>query len=297
VNVYLSQDGDLIPSDYVVQWVQRSDLAPVPRTLEVTFRNSGGLADRIAEGTKLWTGREHLKYHVVKVVRGAPSGVMQGDEPLAALKVTALLDASVQIGYRTDRAIILENATFGEVYRACGGTVAIGNDFTVSRFSCMKGAIPSFHLARALQEEAGTLVLRDNRVSFVRLGDLFKQDPSCALYQTGASGVESQFLERHEVPSFYSLNDAGAMVAGDTTKTRGVSYQPRTDARALHNMSKVLIFRDEAQAAINLGLRAGDVVQVGSEKRVIMTAANIYETSQNNGQISSYTQLWLGGLS
>lgn len=298
MNVYLKADGELIPAEWIVRWVSRSVLAPIPRTMEITFRNTGGLAGKIVEGAKLWTGREHLKYHIVKVVTPEASGLIQGDEHLSVITATAMLDSCIKVGYRTDRAIVRENATFGEVFRASGAEISIQDDFTVARFSCLKGMIPSFHLAQSLQEEAGTLVLRDGKISFVRLIDIFKQQPKDLIVQAdAAAGVESEFLERHEIPSYFSLDDAGEFVQGDTSVTRGVIYHPRTERRELHNMSRVLVLRKIAPAAMAQSVVAGDAIRVGDETLAVMNAVHVFETSEANGQINSYSRFWLGGLS
>ena len=44
MNVYLGDNStDLIPNDILVSWILRSDLAPVPRTVEFIVQNKDGI--------------------------------------------------------------------------------------------------------------------------------------------------------------------------------------------------------------------------------------------------------------
>lgn len=295
MNVYLGENGTKqLPGEDITRWVLRSDLSPMPRTIEMTIKVSRNQALKV--GTVFWTGREMLKYQVVKIDRSEPVGVVQGDQAVQSIKVTALLDSCAQISYRRSRAVIQQNSTLGALYRACGAQINIGNDFNVRRFSCLWGQVPSFDLAVALQEECAALVLRDKRISATRLADLFRQTPIDQVGQSDTSAmIESAFLERHEIPAYFSITEAGAFLLGAFEDTRAVSFKPRTDERTLRNLSSVLVRRKVIDSTMCQQVIAGDLMRVGTENLVVMTAAHAYE--QRDGTTDSKSRLWLGAMS
>ena len=296
MNVYLKENGEQIPGDLILKWVLRSDLTPVPRTLEMVVKLIDGLQAKLAVGNAIWTGRENLKYQIVKVDRADPTGVVQGKDQLQAMKVTALLASCVQIAYRIPRAVVQQNATLGALFRACGAQASIGNDFTVPRFTCLKGRVPSFQLAMALQEEGAALVLRNKQISATRLADLFKQQAMDAVGQADTSAMmESEFLERHEIPAYFSTDETGAFVMGALETDRNMQYRPRTDERTLRNLSKVLVTRKVMNSDLCEQINAGDLLNIDGTKLVVITAAHAMELQE--GTVSSKSRLWLGAMS
>lgn len=297
MNVYFSDNGgDQLPGQFIQRWVLRSDLTPVPRTVELTVKVSGDIQERLKVGANFWTGREMLKYEVVKLDRADPSGVVQGTEQRQAMTVTALLASCAQIAYRRPTAVIAEGRTLGALFRACGATASIADDFTVKRFACMRGQVPSFQLAIALQEEAAALVLRNKKLSVVRLPDLFNKTAIDAVGQADTTAkIESEFLERHEVPSYFSTAENNAFVMGAFENARTSVYWPRADEGTLRNMSKVLVLRKVVPSAMCQEVNAGDMMVVEGEKLVVITAAHCFE--QREGTTDSKSRLWLGAMS
>lgn len=281
--------------DCIVQLVQRSDLAPVPRTVELTVRNMTGMDAKFAEGAVFYTGRENLAYRVVKQERNAGTGIVQGKDVMGTLTVHAFLDACAAIGFRRQKAVIKENATFGQIYRACGATVGVQNDFPVAHFACLAGRVPSFDIALALQEECGALVLRNGVLSVMRLPDLLKQTPVATLQSGTDQGVTSEFLLRHEVPAFFSVDKTGAVIQGNVTNTRAMQFVPNLDARQLFNMSRVLVTRQVIRSTLASKVNAGDAVKVGGQVYAVITTADVFE--QMDGATNSYSKIWVGTLS
>lgn len=297
MNVYLKNGSDQLPGDLILEWINRSDLSTAPRSLELTVLAKDGLQQRLVEGASLWTGRENLEYAIVKVDKPTPAGVVRGGEQLQALKVTALLRNFRGLAYRRERAVIADGQTIGACFRACGAEIAIGNDFPVRRFACYAGEVPSFHLARALQEECAALVLRDGRLSAERLPELFRQAPKDITGQNDPSHlIESEFLQRHEIPAAFSLDAMGNFVRGNFDAGRTVAFIPRTDERVLRNMTRVLVTRRILDSQLAEEIIAGDAVEVAGEKLVVMTAAHRM-THREGGAITSVSRFWLGSLS
>lgn len=297
MNVYLS-DGlrDQVPGDLIGRWVLRSDLAPVPRTVEIVFNDRDDLFERVGAGKSLWTGRETLEYEVVSAKRERLTAAEQDGNQLGAIRVTALLKACAGIAYLRDRAVVLERATLGEAYRSCGAKIAIGDDFHVERFSCLRGEVPSYAIAQALQEEGAALVLRDGRVAAKRLTELVAQAPVATIGQSDSTNAgDSPFVERHSIPAFISADDSGAVVAGDMAQARSIRYLPYTAERGLMNASKVLVVRRVADSDLAQHIAAGDVVDVDGERMVVITAA--HEMKAKDAVTESGSRFWLGGLS
>jgi hypothetical protein len=286
--------AELLPGDMVARCVVRSDLSPVPRTVELTVRMKDDIEKRLKEGAYFWAGWEVLKYRVIKTQR-VKSGMIQGGEEVGAWSVVALLDSCAEIAFRRSKAVIREDALLGEVYRECGASVSIADDIRVARFSCFVGQVPSFYIAQALQEEGACIVLRDKRVSVTRLYDLFKQSPKDSIGQTDTTDkIESEFLERHEIPAFYSVNDDGDIVDGDFSLTRAIAYQPRSDERVLRAMSRVLATRRIISSRMAAQINAGDIIDVAGDKFAVITAAHVSEAQE--GITDTSTRLWVGSL-
>lgn len=296
MNVYFGEGTDQLAGELILEWILRSDLTPIPRTVELTVKVGADMEDRLKVGASFWTGRELLKYEVVKVERADPAGVVQGGQSLQAMKVTALLAMCAQIGYRRQTAVVSRNRTIGDVYRSCGAEAAIATDITVPQFTCFKGQVPSNAIATVLQERGAVLVLRNKAISVMRVADLFNQTPIDAVGQADTSAkIESEFLERHEIPMYFSTDDAGAFVMGADESARTTLYWPRTDEGTLRNMSQVLVKRKVVPSAMCQEVVAGDVMNVGGELLVVMTAAHRY--TQRDGTTESSSRLWLGALS
>jgi len=294
VNVFLAANQQqMLRGDLIIRLVQRSDLAPVPRTVELSVQIADGLDAKLIEGASFWTGRENLEYQIIKVVKHQASAFVQGSRQMAAMTAYAYLASCVQIGYRRPNAVIMEGATFGQAFRACGATAQIGNDFPVARFSCLKGQIPSFELARALQEECGCLVVKNGQLMITRLTELFNQTPVAAMADTD-TGQNSEFMERHEIPSFYTISDAGQFVGGNLNDVRAVSFVPWQDQRTLWNLSRVLVQRKKIPSSLASDLSAGDLITVGSINHAIITVVNDFR--QDGGKTMSDSTIYAGVL-
>jgi hypothetical protein len=270
----------------------------VPVTLEAQIRaGDAGLEQKLAVGQTLSTSSGDV-LRIVKSER-ASERVTQGEREVAAVHVTALLDACQSAALVRSRAIVKEGSALSAIYRAAGATLlAVDADFPVPRFYCCVGETPTFHIARALQEEGGVVRWKAGKLQCRRLPDLFKQKPTMTLPGNAAIDLDSGFMERHEVPWFVSLDDSGAAVFGNQDKPRVARYSPFKNAQRLRNMTRCLVRRKKARIAYNINVCAGDLATCadGTDLTVI-TAAHIFASdSDAGGANDTYTQLWLGSL-
>lgn len=287
-------NGKQLRGDWIKSAVLRNDLAPVPETLEAEIRYDASLAKYLEEGQVLEAGLGN-KHRIVKVELQAERA-MQGERPLAAWRITTLLDAAANVAFVRRTAVIKQNTSLAALYRACGCSIAVvENDFSGGTFACLVGDVPSIHIARLLQEEGGVVRWRRGRLAFLRLLDLKNQDTTVVLPANAISETGSGFLERHDVPMYHSTRPDGTLLLGSRRKERAAVFVPNKDARQLQNMSRVLVRANVLKVEYSGGHFAGDVVKLSNgEKRVIMTAAHVYRSGTDGTSVEQYTRLWLG---
>lgn len=295
MNVYLSEGGDLLPNDILIEWVSRSDLTPIPRSLEFTVNLVAGVEQKLRRGNTVWSGRENLAYTIVKTDRAQPMGVVQGNQSMQAMRVTALLASCSALAEPLSNAVIASNASFAGILRNCGAKIRMGSDFSVSRFTCFKGQVPSYAVARALQKESAALVLLNGQLSVMRLTDMAKQAPIDNIGQVDSTAkIESEFLQMQEVPAYFSVGDRGEIIRGQMGQSRVIEYMPRGDVRELRNASCVLVRNKTVDSQQCQQIQAGNVLTVAGENLVVITAA--HAGKQKTGAMESYSRLWLGSV-
>lgn len=292
----LSLSKNQIRGDLIKSAVLRSDLAPIPVTLEAEIRADDDMAKLLVEGKMVTTGQgDDLR--IVKSVRVIERET-QGDREVSFIRVTAMLDACHSIAFVRSRAIIKESAALSAIYRAAGATIkSLDADFPVPRFCCTVGDTPSYHIARVLQEEGGAVRWKAGKLKFFRLTDLFKQKAEDNLPNNASDDVASGFLERHDIPWFFSINDVGSFVFGDQSKPRSVRYSPFKNVQRLRSMSHCLVQRKVCKIDFTEHLVAGDLLNfVGGTPLAIITAAHVFESGTDGSGSNQYTRLWLGSL-
>lgn len=291
-------DGKQIRGDLIKSAVVRSDLSPIPMTLEAEIRaGDDGMDKRLAQGQLLTVGGgDALRIVKSNLITGRST---QGERQMEAYRITALLDACQGLAFVRDRAIVKENASLSAIFRASGATIkGVDADFPVPRFYCMAGDTPSFHVARVLQEEGGAVRWKNGRLQFVRIGDLFKQTPVLTLPDNTSEDVESGFLERHSVPWFFSLAASGEAVFGNRNKPRVARYAPFMDEQRLRNMTRCLVHSKNSRIDFSGQIAGGDLIAyTGGAKLAVITAAHVFESGTDDGGAqNSYTKLWMGSL-
>ena len=291
-------NGRQIRGDLISSAVLRSDLSPVPLTLEADIRGGDESIDPfLQEGAEIKDAADN-GLHIVKSVRVSGRNA-QGDHGMTGYRITALLAPCVSVAYVRSRAIIKESSTLGAIYKAADATVpAIKSDFPVPRFCCPVGETPSFHIARALQEEGGVVRWKNGRLQFLKLKDIFTQKAVRTIPSNAAETIDGGFLERHEVPWFFSLDSGGQFVFGNRAKPRAVRFAPFTNEQRLQNMTACLVTKKTAKIPFDMRICAGDVIEDEIETRyAVITAAHVFKSgSDTGGNSETYTKLWLGEL-
>lgn len=284
--------GSTVPlrGDLLVRAVLRTDMTPVPATIELILKKSKEVDAAIVKGETIKVVADHsIEFELVKVWEDEPTGKVQGDRPDIQVHAIGLLASCSAIAEPMGRSLVREGATLGEIYRACGASTRIESDFPVAVFSCFRGMAPSFEVAKALMEEGGGLVYNKGKVAFKRLSDLKRAAADFKLSDAEVQRIGSEFLEKSAVPFAVSTDASGAIVTGRAQDGRGFVYRPRADQRTVNNMGTVLIQRGKSDGALAMGKNAGDRVDVGTKAMVVITAAHIFEPSGEQA-----TRFWLG---
>jgi hypothetical protein len=296
LNLYLDEAlTQLVPNDIVALWVQRSDLAPVPYTLEFIVQNKEGIEPYLQPGKNIWSGFPAYKYEILKANRMNATGYVQDDSPMQAYHVYAVLAAVAKVCFAQEKAVVARNTTIGGMYRACGAEVYIENDIDIDVFTALKGTPATYAIAQALQETSAQLVIRENRISALRITEMIKQEPIQVVGQADTTdAVASEFLERFEVPNFFSTDDDGNFVFGDNTKDRVIRYAPRKDESTLINMTRVLMNRKVIDADFEPRINAGDVISILNVPYLVITAAHYSYAVDGIKQTGS--KYWVGDV-
>lgn len=292
--VYPQGADSPIRGDLMIRMVLRTDLTPVPATVELELRKTAETEKAIVEGSVIRVGADLAEFLLVKVAEPVDSGVTQGGRPYSTIKAVGILAACAPIAQRLQRAVVRESSSLGEIYRSCGAGLRIESDFTVPLFSCFVGMVPSFEIAKVLQEEAGVLVYEGGKIKFRRLAELRDAKAQRTIAPEQVQKTQSDFLERHIVPFAFSTNPAGAIIAGRRESARGAIYRPRADQRIVNNLSTALVQRGKVRNGLMPGFNAGLRVDVGAVPHIAITAAHVYESGADGGTGDQYSQFWLG---
>jgi hypothetical protein len=273
--------------------VLRSDLTPIPVTIEIEVRDTPDTAS-MREGALFKAGRDQHEFLIVKRGGYTEDGYAQAGRNTGSRTYIGLLASCAPIAEPLQRAVIRYGGTFGEAYRASGARAVIGSDIPIPVFVCMRGLTPSFEIAKALVEAGGALVVNDRGgIDFKRLGDLTAQKPVVRLREDSAEQVQSGLLERHTVPFAFSTDRAGLFVTGRSDAGRGITYRPRGTTDILNAMRSVPIVRRKVSSGFAPHIRAGDCIDVGANRYFVVTAAHTMETNTSGNGGAQTSTIWL----
>ncbi|WP_445157655.1 hypothetical protein [Halomonas sp. E14] len=297
MELYFGENGDQrIRGDFIRRAVLRSDLVPIPLTLEAEIRAGTETAEHFEVGRSITTydgdELEIIKSEFIQQAR------MQADDLAGYVRLIAILKPVVEVAFVKPRAVIKRGATLTEVYRACGATLrGIEGDFAVPRFACLAGEAHTYHIARALQEAGGVVRWRHGRLAFIPLPALFDQEPADRIVNTASDDVESGFLERHDIPWFYSVDADGQFVYGNRGKPRAARFQPGVNEVTLRHMTGCLVLTKNTRLKYTQKIAAGDLIEVvGGEPLVAMTVATLFAPGADGDAPEQFTRVWLGRL-
>lgn len=293
----LSVDDREIRGDFIVSMVERTDLTPVPASLEIVMRHDEDLLTLMAEGKVITVASENGGGADYRIIKSVPANNAEGQQDgrlLSSIAISAYLDKTAPIGFRRSAAIIKEDTSLAQIYSAAGATLSVENDLNIPRFACLVGQVPSFAVAKVLQEEGGVVLWTGRALRFVRLAELVAQEPITQLTGDQVTTIESGFLERHQVPWFYSVDADGSILQGNAVRARAADYSPRKTVGQLRSATRCLILRHKLTSLYRRDINAGASIKVGNSNCPIITAAHVYESGVDGSPSGSYSKFWLG---
>lgn len=287
-------DGTPLRGDLLTRVVLRTDLTPIPSTVEISAVNTRETSAALVAGSTVLIGPEKAPFELVVVDTDRTQAIEQGARELAPIKAVGVLASCASLGRRLQRSIIREGSTFADIYRSIGSTAVIESDFTVPLFASYIGMYPTPDVARVLQEEAAVVFYSNGKLLFRRLNDLIATKASIDFPADRTEISSSDYLERHTIPFIISTGSDGTIITSKREAARGMVYRPRADQRILNNMGTVLVQRRKLREGLSPGLNAGARVDIGGEPHIIITAAHVRATASDRGGAEEFTQLWAG---
>lgn len=287
--------GKQLRGDLIVSASLRSDLSPIPVTFEGDFRADGELSEKLKEGkTFKVAGDEMIVIKHKRIINKS----QQGGRIMDVVRVIAVLKGVEELAFVRKAAIVKEKKQFSECLKSCGVKLPVDGDFQVPRFTVMVGYIPTYQVAMVLQEEGRVFHWdsKTKKLKSTRLIDFKSKQPIDGLKITGSQEDESQFLEKHTVPWFYSIKDDASVIHGNKEKPRNTNFVPKKSPEQLQNMTRALILKEDVRIVFSGTIKAGDVIQLTTgKKRVVMTAVHVFK-SGTDGHVTQedYTRLYLG---
>ncbi|GAA0319257.1 hypothetical protein [Psychrobacter aestuarii] len=289
MNIQL-EDGSFIGGERLISALYRTDLVPVPVTLELVVRADDALYTLLSvDKSVVMPNGVHLVVVKSQVIN--QQGIKAGHR-IAALHVVAVLAGCQALIGVTKRAVSLESTSFNQIYRALGAKIRIKKDIKVSRFVCLKGQIPTTSIAEALQREAAVVCHTDDGVNVIGLNDLFVGEATL-FDKSAVQWIDNPNAVRRGNINYLSIDDNGSDIIGQAQSERGLGYYPRANTRELQNLRRILITKATIIRQLDERLNAGKLIQINDQKLVALTAAHRYDTGAAGGNSVMATRAWL----
>lgn len=288
-------DGRPLRGDLITRVVLRTDLTPIPATVEISAKRTTETVAALAQGQTVKVGGGSIPMLILKTTGDKGSGAEQGGREVAEIKAFGILGTCEALGRRLQRSIIREGSTFTEIYRSIGATAVVLSDFAVPVFGAFIGMLPTPEIARVLQEEAATVYFDQGRIRFRRLDDLIADPAAVTFPKDRSEELAAGFLEKHAVPFVFSTSPDNTVASTKREAARGMIYRPRADQRIMNNMGTALIQRRKVVQSLQPQWNAGGRVDIEGKPHIIITAAHVYSTAtEEDEKGEQQTTLWLG---
>lgn len=289
MNIQL-EDGSSIGGDNLISAIYRTDLVPVPVTLELVVKADDRLHDLLLVDKTLTTPKG-VSLTIVKSQVINEQSIKAGKR-ITALHVIAVLSGCEALLGVTKKAVSLTNTSFNEVYRALGAKVRIKRDIKLASFICLKGQMPTVAIAKALQKESAVICHSEQGLSVIRLNELMIGEATL-FDKSAVQWIDHPNAIRHGNTNYLSIDDNGSDILGTARSERSIEYYPRADNRELQNLRRILITKATITRQINDRLDAGKLTVVDNKTLVILTGAHKFESGALGGPAVMATKAWL----
>ncbi|MDO5769023.1 MAG: hypothetical protein Q4P13_05920 [Psychrobacter sp.] len=289
MKLYL-EDGEAIGGSNLISAYYRTDLVPVPVSLEVMVKADDQLLKKLAVGKTIVTNQDVTLEIVLSQVINT-QGIKDGKR-VAGIFVIAVLAGCAPLLGVASKATSLTDTSFNEVYRSLGAKVRLKDDIKLNRFVCLKGHLPTERIAAALQKEAAVMMFADNQLSVMRLNELFVGD-AIQYDRSALQHVSHPNAVSHTNVNYLSIDDDGTQIIGNVASDRAINYYPRVDARELQNLRRILITKATITRQYDENLNAGKLISVDDQKYVSLTGVHRYDSGALGGPSVTATRAWL----
>ncbi|MCC3344511.1 hypothetical protein [Psychrobacter sanguinis] len=290
-------DGSVISGGDLISAIYRTDLVPVPVSLELVVKATDQLRPLLKIGDKI-IAADATSLTIVKS-QHINMQLAKAGKRVGGLMIIAVLSGCEPLLSVASRATSLNNTSFNEVYRALGAKIRLKGDIKLNQFICLKGQLPTKRIAIALQKEASVTAYQGGNMSVVRINDLFKGQ--AAMYDKSAlQWIDNPHILTHGNTNYLSIDDNGSDIVGTPFENKQIGYYPRADARELQNLRRILVTRAKMVRQLDDQIMAGNLIGVNdgtkTENLVVLTAAHRYDTGALGGRPIMATQAWLAQL-
>ena len=289
MNIQL-EDGSSIGGGNLISAIYRTDLVPVPVTLELVVKADDRLHELLLVDKTLTTPKG-VSLTIVKSQIINEQSIKAGKR-IAALHVIAVLSGCEVLLGVTKKAVSLTNTSFNEVYRALGAKVRIKRDIKLASFVCLKGQMPTVAIAKALQKESAVICHSEQGLSVIRLNELMIGEATL-FDKSAVQWINHPNAIRHGNINYLSIDDNGSDILGTARSERSIEYYPRADTRELQNLRRILITKATITRQLDDRLGAGKLVVVDNKTLVILTGAHRFESGALGGPAVMATKAWL----
>lgn len=289
MNIQL-EDSSSIGGGNLINAIYRTDLVPVPVTLELVVKADDRLHELLLVDKTLTTPKG-VSLTIVKSQIINEQSIKAGKR-IAALHAIAVLSGCEPLLGVTKKAVSLTNTSFNEVYRALGAKVRIKRDIKLASFVCLKGQMSTVAIAKALQKESAVICHSEQGLSVIRLNELMIGEATL-FDKTAVQWINHPNAVRHGNINYLSIDDNGSDILGTARSERSIEYYPRADNRELQNLRRILITKATITRQLDDRLDAGKLVVVDNKTLVTLTAAHRFDTGVLGGPAVMATKAWL----
>lgn len=274
----------------------RTDLLPVPCSIEFSVNGVGKYADKLALNSEILVADYNTPFTIVKS-NPFHLNTLKNGELMGAVACIAIPTPFLPMITPLSVAKYLQNTSLMGVVRSIGVKCNFGNNIPLPKFTALNGVVPSKRLAIHLQQEACVLYFKNEVINFRKVDDFFKQDEVLILASNSIVWFDSDKVRELTSTAYTGVDtDGSTQVSENITKGVRVSQKAGLDARQLKNLEKVLVLRGVAVQNFDMKLQAGEVVKIDGVKYVIITSAHYVNTGNLGSPSATLTKIWIGKL-
>lgn len=296
MNIQIKGSGYMISATELISSTLRSDLVPVPLTLEFSTISTPKLDNELVAGAEIILAQLGATFKIAKADPVKTQTIKEGRK-IGGIACIALLSSCYKLVEPIAKAVILNETSFVSALKSCGAVGSFTDDIPLPKFTTFIGQLPSTRIAKYLQQEAAVLRWKAGKISLAKIDTLLKQTPVASLDPSAVAWINSDTIIKLQTAKYVSMDADGSTVYRSGTATNKVVKQvPGLDSRQIRNLEKVLITRGTMIRPLDWKLQAGEVVLVGKVPYVILTSANQFDTGALGGGSVMVTKIWLATL-